>query len=97
MRRNISAAATKESFRSRIIALLGGLALTGVLAFLTLGLTAPEASAHAPCSGGTHTHYHFFYGHSDYWHDHGTFWSGGHVYRSYHIHNHGDWRATQCT
>jgi len=92
----VSAATRKGSFRSRIIVLLGGVALTLALVLASLGSMAPPANADAPCRGGSHYHYHFPYAHSDYWHDHGLFRYGGRVYRSYHIHNHGGWRATLC-
>ena len=80
----------------RITAVFAGLALAAVVAASGWGTNGNVAKAHAPCFGGSHWHQHWP-AHSDYWHDHGTFVSGGSTYRSYHIHQHGDYRSTRCT
>lgn len=86
----------EEGVRRKIIALLVGVAVFVVVTAGSLATTANQAQAHAPCSGGSHSHYHFPFAHSDYWHDHGWQYSGGTWFRVYHIHNHNGYRYTSC-
>jgi Ni/Co efflux regulator RcnB len=78
----------------KIVALLAGVAAMAVSATASVSTSENEAQAHAPCQGGSHWHKHA--AHRDYWHDHGTFKRGGQVYRKYHIHPHGYYRAKRC-
>lgn len=62
----------------------------------SLGLTmvgAPPAQADIHCSYASHSHYHFPYAHSDYYHNHGQTITS---YREWHVHNHGDVLFKYC-
>jgi hypothetical protein len=84
-----------QDVRRKLIPLLVFAAMIVPVVAASLATTG-DAQADAPCSGGTHEHYHFPF-HFDEWHDHGLSYMDEAWYRVYHIHDHGDYRHTRCT